>query len=67
MAYDDLPVCCQNCTRLESDYSEFSDQWWWYCIKNLWWPVRTQTCKKQVPYQRSVKPMPGAGEDKEDQ
>lgn len=45
----DLPACCQNCHNLDGDYNEWSDVHAWYCLKNIWWPDKKQTCKKQDP------------------
>jgi hypothetical protein len=49
MRYDELPICCRNCKLLDSDYSEWSDMTFWFCVKNLWFPTKKQTCKKQIP------------------
>jgi hypothetical protein len=46
----ELPACCQNCQNYDWDYNEWSDSYGYYCLKNVWWPLKKQTCKKQVPY-----------------
>ncbi len=44
-----LPVCCQDCQNAEWDYSEWYNQIYWYCSKNIWWPYKKQTCKARKP------------------
>jgi hypothetical protein len=50
MRFDNLPACCRKCHNLDSEYSELSEMSFWYCEKNVWWPHKKQTCKKQRPY-----------------
>jgi len=46
----ELPECCQDCTNLESDYDEYSEQSVYYCVRNIWWPIKKQTCRSQKRY-----------------
>lgn len=52
----DFPDCCKDCQNFDSTYSEMSDINYYYCVLNIWWPYKKQTCKKQrlYPYQCSV-------------
>ena len=50
----DIPDCCKNCIRLDSDYSEWHETTYWYCRLNLFFPTKKQTCKKQKPAQAEV-------------
>lgn|GEM_PF-6563932 len=43
----EIPLCCRQCLNLDSEYSEWSDQTFWYCRKNIWFPTKKQTCKAQ--------------------
>lgn len=44
------PECCQNCRHFNSEYSEWSNETYYYCYKNVWWPTKKQTCKKKSSY-----------------
>lgn len=41
------PSCCSGCLFLDWEWSEYTDITFYYCIKNIWWPWRKQTCKKR--------------------
>lgn len=41
-----LPKCCIGCLNLDSEWEEYKPPLY-YCIKNVIWPTRKQTCKKQ--------------------
>lgn len=41
------PDCCGDCHHLDSDYSEYQDKTFYFCRKNVFFPTKKQTCKKQ--------------------
>ena len=43
------PKCCRNCQNFDCDVDYF-DTTYHYCKKNVWFPTKKQTCKKQMPY-----------------
>jgi len=43
---DKVPVVCFNCENLENEYDEMSDRTSYYCIKNVFFPVHKNACKK---------------------
>ena len=43
----DIPECCQDCRNLDSGYSDYSEETFYFCNKNLYWPMKTDVCKKQ--------------------
>lgn len=47
----DVPAVCRNCQYYDWEYNEFSDTFFRYCIINLYFPVKKQTCKRQCPIQ----------------
>ena len=44
-----LPECCKGCKFLDSDSQEYCAPVY-YCEKNIWLPVKKQTCKKAQYY-----------------
>ena len=46
---ESIPKCCRNCHNLDWDVDYF-DTTYHYCKKNVWFPTKKQTCKKQIPY-----------------
>ena len=42
-----IPKCCEDCRFLEYDCFREKCPPFYYCLKNIWWPVRKQTCKKR--------------------
>jgi hypothetical protein len=47
---DWMPKCCKECLNLDYEWSEWSHTTFYYCLKNVWWPTKKQTCKKQDFY-----------------
>jgi hypothetical protein len=43
---DGIPDVCRNFRNLEWDYDEFRDVTMHYCLKNVWLPVRKESCAK---------------------
>ena len=41
-----LPRCCKECKYLDSDSKDEYSPPVYYCLKNLFLPVKKQTCKK---------------------
>ena len=42
-----VPKCCLNCLHFDTDYSEWSDLWYHYCMRNIKLPIKKQSCKRQ--------------------
>ena len=46
-----IPECCKICYYYETDYNEYSDVWYHYCLLNIFLPTKKQTCKRQfIPW-----------------
>ena len=48
--WDEIPDCCKECVCLEYADNEYSDTSSPYCTKNIVFPTKKQTCKKQEKY-----------------
>jgi hypothetical protein len=42
-----IPACCLNCHHYEYEWSEWGHETYRYCVKNIWFPTKKGTCKKQ--------------------
>ena len=42
------PKCCRECKYLDGETSDWDGQFYWYCERNVWFPYKKRTCKKQV-------------------
>lgn len=49
-SWDEIPDCCKECKRFDSEYSDISMRYFYCCEKNVFFPTKKQTCKKQEKY-----------------
>ena len=42
-----IPKCCWNCQHFEDEFVEWYQETWYWCNKNVFFPVRKGTCKKR--------------------
>jgi len=54
MRYFEIPDCCKKCQNLEDDWSEYSLSTIYYCMLNIWFPTKKQSCKKQKTYNKAL-------------
>ena len=54
---EDIPLCCKNCLHFGNDWDEWSGRTYYYCERNVWFPTRKGTCKKQDELKK--RPAPG--------
>lgn len=50
-----IPDCCKKCQRLGTDFDEFRDISSYYCLINIKFPTKKQTCKKIKYYNKESK------------
>ena len=53
-----IPKCCDSCSHLDGEWSEWSHTSWTFCSKNVFFPVKKGTCMK---HSNETPPM-GGGE-----